>query len=109
MNTFKATITSKGQITLPKPIRDVLTLVTGDQVVFTVKPNNQVIMEKEEFSVKYQTKINFLSLLLEHGLPIVVKGVSGVGKTTFVKHFLLKQFNHKKVAVIQLFDEGYNE
>ena len=32
-----ATVTSKGQITIPKPVRDALGLSAGDQVVFLVE------------------------------------------------------------------------
>lgn len=40
--TVSASITSKGQITIPKPIRDLLNLTQNDHLVFTVtktKPN----------------------------------------------------------------------
>lgn len=35
--TISATITSKGQVTIPKPIRDLLNLTKNDLLVFTVK------------------------------------------------------------------------
>jgi AbrB family looped-hinge helix DNA binding protein len=37
-----ATLTSKGQITLPKPIRDLLKLHTGDAVDFVVDDRGEV-------------------------------------------------------------------
>lgn len=37
-----ATITSKGQITLPKEIRDILALEIGDRVEFLVGPDGTV-------------------------------------------------------------------
>lgn len=37
-----ATITSKGQVTIPKPIRDALGVVTGDRISFTVQPDGTV-------------------------------------------------------------------
>ena len=39
----KAKITYKGQITLPKPVRDALTLKEGDSVVFTVKDGQAIL------------------------------------------------------------------
>lgn len=38
-----ARITSKGQITLPKPVRDALGLKTGDRVLFRVKQGGALI------------------------------------------------------------------
>ncbi|MGH2350760.1 MAG: AbrB/MazE/SpoVT family DNA-binding domain-containing protein [Chloroflexota bacterium] len=40
-----ATITSKGQITIPKEVRDALGLTPGTQVEFTVEPG-RVVMRK---------------------------------------------------------------
>jgi AbrB family looped-hinge helix DNA binding protein len=39
----KAKITYKGQITLPKPIRDALILKEGDSVVFTLKDDHAIL------------------------------------------------------------------
>jgi len=38
------TITSKGQVTIPKAIRDALSLFAGDKVEFTITENNETIM-----------------------------------------------------------------
>ena len=38
------TITSKGQVTIPKKIRDSLHLETGDKVEFILTPTNEVIL-----------------------------------------------------------------
>jgi len=35
----EATLTSKGQLTLPKPVRDALGLQTGDKVIFSIREN----------------------------------------------------------------------
>ena len=40
-----ATITSKGQVTLPKEIRDRLGLAAGDRVDFRIDENGKVVME----------------------------------------------------------------
>ena len=40
----EATLTSKGQTTIPKPIRDSLGMKTGDRMTFTLMPDGVVIM-----------------------------------------------------------------
>jgi antitoxin PrlF len=42
-----ATVTSKGQITLPKQIRERLGLETGDRVSFRAQPDGTVVLEPE--------------------------------------------------------------
>lgn len=42
-----ATVTSKGQITIPKPIREVLELEPGDRVAFRVAEDGRVVLEAE--------------------------------------------------------------
>ena len=39
-----ATLTSKGQTTIPKPIRDSLHMKAGDKMSFTLMPDGVVIM-----------------------------------------------------------------
>ncbi len=40
----ESTLTSKGQTTIPKPIRDSLRMKTGDRMSFTLMPDGVVIM-----------------------------------------------------------------
>ncbi len=42
-----ATVTSKGQITLPKPIRDRLHLKAGDRVAFHERADGSIVVEAE--------------------------------------------------------------
>ena len=49
---MQATITSKGQITLPKALRDQLHLSAGDRIEFTVEENGTVRMLPRLASVK---------------------------------------------------------
>jgi len=42
--TTEATLTSKGQTTIPKPIRDSLRMKAGDRMSFTLMPDGVVIM-----------------------------------------------------------------
>jgi AbrB family looped-hinge helix DNA binding protein len=39
-----ATLTSKGQTTIPKPIRDSLAMKAGDRMTFTLMPDGVVLM-----------------------------------------------------------------
>jgi len=40
-----ATMTSKGQVTIPKPVRDALGLATGDRIEFEIGPEGDVRLE----------------------------------------------------------------
>lgn len=44
-----AKVTSKGQITIPKPVRDALDLREGDEVVFRVERSRAVIAKTPSF------------------------------------------------------------
>lgn len=44
-----ARVTSKGQITIPKPVRDALDLHEGDEVVFRVERTRAVIAKTPQF------------------------------------------------------------
>ncbi len=44
-----ATVTSKGQVTLPKSVRDALGLQTGDRVVFRVQEGRAVLAKVPDF------------------------------------------------------------
>jgi antitoxin PrlF len=46
-----ATLTSKGQTTIPKEIRDSLFMKAGDQMTFTLMPDATVIMRVKNKSV----------------------------------------------------------
>jgi AbrB family looped-hinge helix DNA binding protein len=48
---MQATITSKGQITLPKALRDHLNLAAGDRVEFILEDNNVVRMVPRTTSI----------------------------------------------------------
>ena len=47
-----STITSKGQVTIPKPVRDTLKLRTGDRLDFVVEPDGTVRIIPVTASIK---------------------------------------------------------
>lgn len=47
-----ATLTSKGQVTLPKAIRDLLRLGSGDRVDFVVKEDGSVVLRPATVHVR---------------------------------------------------------
>ena len=63
-----ATITSKGQITLPKAIRDLLGVKPGDRVVFVRRPAGEVVVEAETVDVR-----SLRGMLRHDGPPVTVE------------------------------------
>ena len=49
---FSATMTSKGQITIPKQVRVELGLMTGTRVTFTRNENGDYVLSRKARSVK---------------------------------------------------------
>jgi len=47
----EATLTSKGQTTIPKEIRDSLSMKAGDRMTFTLMPDGTVVMRVKNKSV----------------------------------------------------------
>jgi antitoxin PrlF len=47
----EATLTSKGQTTIPKEIRDSLSMKAGDRMTFTLMPDATVVMRVKSKSV----------------------------------------------------------
>lgn len=47
-----ATLTTKGQITLPKQVRDALSLEVGDRIDFVMQPNGQYVVVPIKSSIK---------------------------------------------------------
>ena len=41
---YEATLTSKGQVTIPNAVRERLNLTAGDKIEFLVQPDNQVVI-----------------------------------------------------------------
>jgi len=49
--TTEATLTSKGQTTIPKEIRDSLGMKAGDRMTFTLMPDATVVMRVKSKSI----------------------------------------------------------
>jgi len=49
--TIEATLTSKGQTTIPKEIRDSLHMKAGDRMTFTLMPDATVVMRLKSKSL----------------------------------------------------------
>jgi len=50
--TIEATLTSKGQTTIPKEIREQLGLKSGDRMTFTLMPDSTVVMRFKNKNLK---------------------------------------------------------
>jgi antitoxin PrlF len=64
--TTDATLTSKGQTTIPKEIRDSLGLQPGDRMTFTLMPDGTVVMR-----VKTKSVMDLAGLLRKKGRKAV--------------------------------------
>mgnify|MGYP001156268196 CR=1 FL=1 len=53
----KGIITSKSQITIPKAVREAIGLKEGDEVVFIVKDNREIILRKLDKEEKVWLKL----------------------------------------------------
>jgi antitoxin PrlF len=49
--TIDATLTSKGQTTIPKEIRDSLNMKEGDRITFTLLPDGTVLLRLKNKSI----------------------------------------------------------
>lgn len=52
---IESTLSSKGQVTLPKAIRDILDVQTGAKIVFTTLPDGEVKLSKKEQETKNES------------------------------------------------------
>jgi AbrB family looped-hinge helix DNA binding protein len=51
------TVTSKGQVTIPKPVRDHLGIVPGSQVAFRRAADGSIVIEKADATDRRQSRI----------------------------------------------------
>ena len=70
--TTDATLTSKGQTTIPKEIRDSLGLRPGDRMIFTLMPDGTVVLR-----VKTKSVMDLAGLLRKKGRkPVAIQRLS---------------------------------
>ena len=78
---MEATITSKGQVTLPKDLREALNLSTGDKLCFVLSGKNEVRMIPKHMPVQKLKGIlpaPDLPVSLDQMKLAVRKGASGL-------------------------------
>ena len=56
-------VTQKGQVTIPRPIRSMLGINTGDEVIFEMEKNKVVLKKKVTVDRKFEKYVGFLSHL----------------------------------------------
>jgi len=61
------TVTSKGQVTIPKSIREALGVKPGDRVLFLRQPDGRVVVEVEAVDVR-----DLRGMLKHAGEPVAV-------------------------------------
>ncbi|MFJ7983517.1 AbrB/MazE/SpoVT family DNA-binding domain-containing protein [Lysinibacillus xylanilyticus] len=67
---YKASLTSKGQLTIPKEIRDFLELDTGDDVLFTITDiENKTILFEKAVKIELCPACNGTGEFIEYNLP----------------------------------------
>ena len=64
------TLTSKGQVTIPKPVRDLLGITTGSAVEFRLTPEGQVLLTRADAAARPQSRF------------VRLRGAAGPGMTT---------------------------
>ena len=56
-------VTQKGQVTIPRQIRSMLSIKTGDEVVFEMEKNKVVLKKKKASDRNFEKYVGFLSHL----------------------------------------------
>lgn len=70
-NMAESTVTSKGQITIPKAVREALHLEVGDTVYFDVRPDGTVVLVARNESIE-----SLFGLLKDKGTGVRPIGVT---------------------------------
>jgi AbrB family looped-hinge helix DNA binding protein len=64
------TVTSKGQVTIPKPVRDLLGITTGSAVEFRLTAEGQVLLARADAAARPRSRFQRL------------RGIAGPGMST---------------------------
>lgn len=70
---MEATINSRGQVTLPKPIRDRLGLKAGDRIAFTIEDDGRLVVTPLTGSV-----MDLAGMLPRPAAPLTQAEIDGV-------------------------------
>ncbi|RKJ74847.1 AbrB/MazE/SpoVT family DNA-binding domain-containing protein [Butyricicoccus sp. 1XD8-22] len=103
MNRPTAPISSKGQITLPKTIRDILKVKQGDTINFYVHSNGEVLIRKSNDITTVeaiQNAAEFVFNYFNENDILTISGYVGSGKTTLATQLLDASFRGKNIVVI---------
>jgi antitoxin PrlF len=87
-----ATITSKGQITLPKPIRQVLGVDAGGKVAFDLNQDGKVVVSRAETEHEDPAINAFLALLAKD----ILAGRHVQGLPDDLARAMLEQAGHRQ-------------
>ena len=80
---MEATITSKGQVTLPKPIRDRLDLRAGDRIAFSMEDDGRLVVTPVTGSV-----MDLAGMLPRPAAPLTQEEIDGVVAREAVRRVL---------------------
>ncbi|WP_257983269.1 MULTISPECIES: AbrB/MazE/SpoVT family DNA-binding domain-containing protein [unclassified Planococcus (in: firmicutes)] len=104
-----AKLTSKGQVTLPKTVRDMLKLNSGDHLDFVINRPGEVVMKKNsELNLAKETSFNLVQFLINKFPVLTITGNVASGKTTFAADLLIQDFSQNFVALLEPRDELYS-
>nr|WP_269801445.1 type II toxin-antitoxin system PrlF family antitoxin [Planococcus sp. MB-3u-03] len=96
-----AKLTSKGQVTLPKTVRDMLKLNSGDHLDFVINRPGEVVMKKNsELNLAKETSFNLVQFLINKFPVLTITGNVASGKTTFAADLLIQDFSQNFVALL---------
>lgn len=96
-----AFISAKGQLTMPKTIRDILGIAGESSVVFEVGDNNLVSVKKEaESDAEKEWQFNLMSFLFGQGVSVILRGKPNSGKRDILFQWLSSHMVGKKVVYI---------
>jgi len=92
-----ATITTKGQLTLPKPIRDYLKVDRGDRVEFLVDTNGVVT----DLTLKQIIRLGIYQYKVERAIQLYRDGVGSLGYVAeqmgLNKQDLIREVRHHNI------------
>ena len=98
---YTSTITKSGQVTLPKPVRDLLGLNLGQRVTFNVKNKNTITIEKEKTAAEIAREIDAAipEDVRENAKKIIAGRTAGEFREDWLKSDEAKKYYGKKYGI----------